>query len=102
MGAPDPERQPESRGPAFLLRATTLVLLVPALIVTGWGAFNLQGYQNDPQSGVFQTWPVGVASLALAASLTWLAIRPSGNQLQKIVTSAAFVVFVLSWISVLN
>jgi len=102
MVVPDPERQAESRGPAFLLRATTLVLLVPALIVIAWGAFNLQGYQNDPQSAVFQTWPIGVASLALAASLAWKAIRPSGEPLQKIVAAAAFAVFVLSWISVLK
>jgi FtsH-binding integral membrane protein len=102
MDAPDPERHTEQHGAAFLLRAITLVLLVPALIVIAWAAFNLQGYQNDPQSAVFQTWPVGVASLALAASLAWLAIRPSRESPQKVVTAGAFVAFMVSWILVLN
>lgn len=85
-----------------MLRAITLVLLVPGLLVIAWAAFGLQGYQNDPQSDTFQTWPAGIASLAFAASLAWLAIRPSGESLQKIVTAAAFVVFVVSWTVVLN
>lgn len=102
MGLPDPEPQATRHGAAFLLRAITLVLLVPGLVVIIWAAFGLQGYQNDPQSDVFQTWPAGVASLVLATSLAWMAIRPSGESLQKIVTGWAFVAFVVSWILVLN
>jgi hypothetical protein len=86
----------------FVLRALALVLLVPGLVVLAWAAFGLQGYQNDPQSAVFHTWPLGVTSLALAASLAWMALRPSEESLQKIVAGAAFVVFLLSWIAVLS
>jgi len=85
-----------------MLRAITLVLFVPALVVVAWAAFGLQGYQNDPESAVFQTWPAGVASLALAGSLTWMAIRPSGGSFQKIVTGMAFAFFAISWFAVLN
>jgi hypothetical protein len=85
-----------------VLRALTLVLLVPALVVIAWGAFNLQGYQNDPQSAVFQTWHLGVTSLALAASLAWMSLRPSEESLQKIVVAAAVGAFAISWIAVLS
>jgi hypothetical protein len=90
------------RGAGFWLRAITLVLTVPALVVIAWAAFGLQGYQNDPQSSVFQTWPAGVASLALAASLVWTAINRSAGPLQKIVTGMAFVAFVITWILAFN
>jgi hypothetical protein len=79
-----------------------LVLLVPGLVVIAWAAFGLQGYQNDPQSDTFQTWPAGVTSLALAASLAWIAVRPSGQPYQQIIAGLAFVVCVASWILVLN
>jgi len=99
---PDLEPQSTRRGAGFWLRAITLVLIVPALVVIAWAAFGLQGYQNDPQSDVFQTLPAGVASLALAASLAWMVIRPSGGSLQGIVTGMAFIAFMLSWILALN
>jgi hypothetical protein len=73
----DLKPHPTRRGAGFWLRAITIVLIVPALVVIAWVAFGLQGYQNDPQSAVFQTWPAGVASLALAGSLTWIAIWSS-------------------------
>jgi len=66
MDASDLESQSPRRGAGFVLRALTLVLIVPALLVIAWAAFGLQGYQNDPQSSVFQTWPIGVTSIALA------------------------------------
>jgi len=102
MDPSNQELQSTRRGAGFWLRAITLVLIVPALVVIAWAAFGLQGYQNDPQSDVFQTWPAGVASLALAGSLAWMAIRPSAKSLQGIVAGAAFVAFVVSWILVLN
>lgn len=102
MELPDPEPPANRHGAAFFLRAVTLVLLVPGLVVIAWAAFGLQGYQNDPQSDVFQTWPAGIASLVLAASLAWTAIRPLGGSLQKIVTAGAFVALVVSWILVLS
>jgi uncharacterized membrane protein YgdD (TMEM256/DUF423 family) len=86
----------------FALRALTLVLVVPGLVVIALGAFNLQGYQNDPQSAVFQTWHLGVTSLALAASLAWMALGPSENSLQRVVVAAAFVAFVISWVAILS
>ncbi len=79
-----------------------LVLIAPALVVIAWAAFGLQGYQNDPQSDVFQTWPAGVASIALAGCLAWMAIRPSDEALQTIFTGVAFLAFMVSWILVLN
>jgi hypothetical protein len=102
MDSPNLEPQSPQHGAGFWLRAITLVLFVPALVVIAWAAFGLQGYQNDPQSDVFQTWPAGVASLALAGSLAWMAIRPSDESLQKIVASMAFLAFGTSWILVLN
>lgn len=102
MDPPDLEPQSTRRGGGFWLRAVTLVLIVPALVVLAWAAFGLQGYQNDPQSAVFQTWPAGVASLALAGSLAWMVIRPSDKSLQGLVACTAFVAFLLSWILVLN
>jgi hypothetical protein len=102
MGPPNLEPQSTQRGAGFWLRAITLVLIIPALVVIAWVAFGLQGYQNDPQSVAFQTWPAGVTSLALAGSLAWMAARPADESLQKIVTGVAFVVFVMSWILVLN
>lgn len=102
MDPPDRDPQSTQRGAGFWLRAITLVLIIPALVVVAWVAFGLQGYQNDPQSDVFQTWPAGVTSLALAGSLAWIVIRPSDEALQRIVAGAAFVAFLLSWILVLN
>jgi len=96
------ESQSTRRGGGFVLRALTIVLLVPALLVLAWAAFGLQGYQNDPQSSVFQTWPIGVTSIALAGSLAWIAFRPAKESPQRLVTAAAFVTFVLSWVSVLS
>ena len=94
--------QAAQRGAGFWLRAITLVLIVPTLVVIAWAAFGLQGYQNDPQSDVFQTWPAGVASLALAASLVWMAIYRSAGPLQKIITGMAFGAFVITWILAVN
>jgi hypothetical protein len=102
MGPSDLEPRSMQRGAGFWLRAITLVLIVPALVVIALAAFGLQGYQNDPQSDVFQTWPAGVASLALAGCFAWMAIRPSDEPLQKVVTGMASVAFVISWILVLN
>jgi hypothetical protein len=102
MASPGPEQHAERHGAAFFLRALTLVLLVPGLVVIAWAAFGLQGYQNDPQSAVFQTWPAGVSSLALAAGLAWMATRPEEESLQKILTGGAFVAFVITWITALN
>jgi hypothetical protein len=102
MGSPDPERHARRQRTAFLLRAVALVLLIPALLVIALAAFNLQGYQNDPQSAVFQTWPIGATSLALAAALTWMVIRPSEDLPQKIVAAGTFVAFMFSWILVLS
>lgn len=101
-GTPDPERRSDQRRVGFWLRALTFVLLIPALVVIAWAAFGLQGYQNDPQSDVLQTWPAGVASLGLAGSLAWMAVRPSDDSLQKIVAGVAFSAFVISWVAVLN
>jgi len=70
--------------------------------VIAWAAFGLQGYQNDPESATFQTWPAGVASLALAGSLAWIAIRPSEETPQGIVAVGSFVAFVITWILALN
>jgi hypothetical protein len=102
MNRPDLEPEAMRRGAGFWLRAITLVLIVPGLVIVAWAAFGLQGYQNDPQSDVFETWPAGATSLALAACIAWMAIRPSKTSLQKIVTGGAFAAFVISWILVLN
>jgi len=102
MALPDPEPQASRQGLGFVLRAITLVLLVPGLVLIAWVAFDLQGYQNDPQSRAFQTWPAGVTSLVFGISLAWMAIRPTGEAWQKIVAAWAFAAFVVSWILVLN
>jgi hypothetical protein len=102
VGPPDLEPHSAPRGAGFWLRALTLVLIVPALIVLAWAAFGLQGYQNDPQSDVFETWPAGVTSLALAACLAWIAARPSDEGFQRIITGMASVAFAVSWALVLS
>lgn len=90
------------QGAGFWLRALTLVLIVPGLVVLGWAAFGLQGYQNDPESKTFQTWPAGVASICLAVCLAWIALKPSHDPPQRVITGLAVVAFLVSWILVLN
>lgn len=84
----------------FLLRAVLLVLVVPGLIVVAYGAFNLQGHREDYPSEPMQTWPIGVTSLALAASLTWLALRPSRG-FQPALVATTLALFALAWASFL-
>jgi len=59
----------------WALRALTLVLVVPFLLVSAWAAFSLQGYTETYGAAGVQTWPIGVASLFLAAVLGWTAVR---------------------------
>lgn len=86
---------PHARGRLFL-RASLLVVIVPALIVVSYGAFSLQGHREDFPSKPMQTWPIGVASLALAAALSWSAARPSRG-LQPVVVAIALLFFLAAW-----
>jgi hypothetical protein len=92
---PGPTRSPQ-RGVGFYLRAITLALIVPALLVLAWAAFGLQGYQEHADAQVFQTWPAGVASLLLATALVWVAVRPS-RELQPALVGLALLLFAVSW-----
>lgn len=90
----------DRRGAGYWLRAVCLVLVVPALLVLAWAAFGLQGYQNDPQSQSFQTWPAGVGTLLLAAALGWICTRRPSTPLQRWVMGLALFVFVATWVGV--
>lgn len=48
-----------------------------------------------------QTWPIGVSSLALAAALAWLALRPSRGS-QPALVATAVVLFATAWASFLS
>jgi hypothetical protein len=69
--------------------------------VLAWAAFGLQGYQGDQGSKSFQTWPAGVATLALAAALAWVCVRRPIDPLQRWVAGLALVVFASTWDGVL-
>jgi hypothetical protein len=101
-GPPDLELQSTGRGAVFFLRAITLVLFVPGLLVLGWAAFGLQGYKNDPGSAALQTWPAGAASIFLAACLAWIAIRPSPHPLQMVITVVAGAALAATWIAAIS
>jgi hypothetical protein len=101
MPQSDPKAEGDRRGVSFWLRAICLVLVIPALLVLAWAAFGLQGYQNDPQSKSFQTWPAGVGSLVLAAALGWICLRRPSTRLQRWVAGLAFFVFLVTWAGVL-
>ncbi len=79
------------------LRALTLVVVVPFLLLLGYAGFSLQGYTNDSGSKPLQTWPSGVASLLLAGILAWVALkaRPIGKG-HLVLIGLAFAVLVLS------
>jgi hypothetical protein len=83
-------------GTTFLLRALLLVLVVPALIFVAYAALSLQGHQEDFPSQPMQTWPIGISSLALAATVAWAAVRPSKG-LQPVVIAIAIVAFAAAW-----
>jgi hypothetical protein len=88
------------RGTFFLLRAVVLVVVVPALLITGYAALSLQGHQEDFPSKPMQTWPIGVSSLILAPVLSWAALKPSrGSQLAAV--ALALVCFAAAWASFL-
>ena len=85
----------------MFLRATVLVVVVPALVIVSYGAFSLQGHREDFPSKPMQTWPIGVASLVLAAALCWVAARPSRG-LQPIIAVIALVCFMVTWAACLS
>jgi hypothetical protein len=85
------------RGGFFLLRAVLLVVVVPVLVVVGYGAFSLQGHQEDFPSKPMQTWPIGATSFVLAAALSWAVARPSRG-LQPAIVAVALVSFLLAWV----
>jgi hypothetical protein len=80
----------------FLLRAVLLVLVVPGLVVIAYGAFSLQGHQEDFPSEPIQSWPIGVTSLALAAALSWAVLRPSRG-LQPALIAITLLLFAAAW-----
>ncbi len=59
----------------WALRAITLMLVVPLLLVSAWIAFSLQGYTETYGAAGVQSWRIGVASLFLAAVLGRTAIK---------------------------
>jgi hypothetical protein len=77
-----------------------LVVVVPALLIVSYAAFSLQGHQEDSPSKPFQTWPIGISSLLLAAALAWVAARPSRG-LQPLAVALASVLFLLAWAALL-
>jgi len=48
-----------------------------------------------------QTWPIGVSSLAFAAALSWVAVRPSRG-LQPFIAVITFVCFLVAWAAFLS
>jgi amino acid transporter len=95
-------RTEQTRGRSlFFLRAVLLVVVVPALVIVSYGAFALQGHQEDFPSKPMQTWPIGVSALALAAALAWVATRPSRG-LQPLVAVIALVCFMVTWAAYLS
>ena len=102
MRQSDLRAEGDRRGVGYWLRAVCLVLVIPALLVLAWAAFGLQGYQNDPQSKPFQTWPAGVGTLALAAALAWICVRRPSDPLQRWTAALALIVFATTWAGVLT
>lgn len=96
MELPDANVQPPRGRGLLFLRASLLVVVVPALLIVSYGAFSLQGHREDFPSKPMQTWSIGVASLALAAALSWSAARPSRG-LQPVVVAIALVCFLAAW-----
>jgi len=88
------------RGLLFL-RASLLVVIAPALLIVSYGAFSLQGHREDFPSKPMQTWPIGVTSLALAATLSWVAARPSRG-LQPLIAAVALMCFTVAWTAYLT
>jgi amino acid transporter len=99
---PPSGRAEQTRGRSlFFLRAALLVVVIPALVIVSYGAFALQGHQEDFPSKPMQTWPIGVSALTLAAALAWVATRPSRG-LQPLVAVVALVCFMVTWAAYLS
>jgi hypothetical protein len=93
---PDTSTQPTRKRVALFLRGVLIVVVIPALVVVGYGGLSLQGHQEDFPSKPMQTWPIGVSSFALAGALAWAAAQPSRG-LQPVVVAIALVAFAVAW-----
>lgn len=96
MEFPDTKAKPPRRGGRSLLRIALVVVVIPTLVVLGYVGLALQGHQEDFPSKPMQTWPIGVSSLILAGSLSWVAARPSRG-LQPVIAAMALVFFLVAW-----
>lgn len=101
MESPNPSTEPAPRGGVFFLRVALVVLVIPTLLVVAYGALALQGHREDFPSEPMQTWPIGVSSLLLAATLSWVAARPSRG-LQPAIIALALILFVVAWAALLS
>jgi hypothetical protein len=98
--ASDARQESTRRGGLFLLRAVLATVVIPALLIVGYAALSLQGHREDYPSQPMQTWPIGLSSLLLAATLLWVSARPSHGA-QPIAVTAAFAFFLLAWAALL-
>jgi hypothetical protein len=80
-------------------RVLIVLVIVPVLLVLAYVGFSLQGYTNDLGSRPMESWPLGTASLLLAALLTWVALRtrPPGRLHLALIGLAFAALFFSIW-----